>query len=130
MEATREQLLAVRDVGEATAESIEAFFADEGNRLLIDKLLAVGLAPQPVEQQTSAAFAGKTFVFTGALERFTRDSAEEAVRRRGGAASGSVSKRTDYLVAGENAGSKLAKAASLGVTIISEDEFAALLELD
>jgi DNA ligase (NAD+) len=76
----------------------------------------------------SGEFAGKTFVFTGALEKFTRDEAEAMVDARGGRASGSVSKKTDYVIAGPGAGSKLAKAKELGVEVISEDEFLKMIK--
>ena len=84
--------------------------------------------PPPKPEAGASEHAGKTFVFTGKLERFTRESAQEAARALGAKSSGSVSKKTDYLVAGPGAGSKLAKAEKLGVTVLTEEEFAALVE--
>ncbi len=129
MAASEEQLQGVRDVGAATAASLTAYFAAEDNRALVVDLLAAGVEPQPVTTAASSdAWAGQTFVFTGALTRFTREQAEAAVRQRGGASAGSVSRKTSYVVAGDNAGSKLDKARSLGVRVLSEAEFAAMLE--
>ena len=124
-EAGLEQLTEIPDVGEATAESIVGYFEDESHQALVDKLAAVGVSPVPVEQvsSTGAAWSGLTFVFTGALEQFSRDEASEMVRDQGGSTSGSVSKKTSFVVAGANAGSKLAKAQTLGIPILSESEF-------
>ena len=127
--ATREELTAMDDVGEIVADSIIGFFEDEANVRLVEALLAAGVNPQ--WQQKSAeggAFAGMTVVVTGTLETMGRSQAEEAIREAGGKAAGSVSKKTSLVVAGENAGSKLAKANSLGVPVIGEDEFIELLK--
>ncbi|MCC7495353.1 MAG: NAD-dependent DNA ligase LigA [Fimbriimonadaceae bacterium] len=126
-QTTAEQLLEVRDIGQATADSLLAWFADEANAALLDKLLAAGVEPLAVEVPQDDRFAGQTFVFTGALARWTRDAAAAEVRQRGGTVAGSVSRKTTYLVAGEATGSKLDKARSLGVTVLSEHEFATLL---
>ena len=122
--AAREELVAIDDVGEIVADSILAFFADPANARLVDALLAAGVQPTPPEiRAAGGAFEGMTVVVTGALERFSRAEAEEAIRSAGGKAAGSVSKKTSLVVAGENAGSKRAKAESLGVPVIGEEEF-------
>ena len=129
-EADEEAIAAIDGIGEKTAASVRQFFRDERHGAVLEKIRAAGMpfameaAP---EGETDDRFAGKTFVFTGALEQFTRDDAKEMVESRGGKATGSVSKKTDYLVAGENAGSKLEKARSLGVAVLTEDEFLAML---
>jgi DNA ligase (NAD+) len=123
-DATLEELAGVHEVGLTTAESIRAFFDSEENKELLAKLKENGVAP--IEDDSvpdSDRLAGKVVVFTGALQHSTREEAEEEVRRHGGRASSSVSKQTDYLVAGERAGSKADKARSLGVSVITEDEF-------
>lgn len=127
LRAAEEDVLSqVHEVGPATAASVVRWFGAHGD--LVDRLLAVGVEPAPESGSAeSDHFAGKVFVFTGALERFTREQAEALVRRLGGRASGSVSRQTSFLVAGPGAGSKLAKATDLGVSVLTEDEFAALL---
>ena len=122
--ASREELTAMDDVGEIVADSIVSFFADPDNRRLVDALLAAGVSPQWEAKDTSGgAFAGMTVVVTGTLASMGRSEAEEAIRDAGGKAAGSVSKKTSLVVAGESAGSKLAKAQSLGVEVIGEAEF-------
>jgi DNA ligase (NAD+) len=122
--ATVEQLVEVPDVGDVVAGSIRAFFDEERNREVLDRLLAAGVAPAPEEAaKQDGVFAGKTVVFTGNLETMTRDEAQEIVRRLGGKASGSVSKKTHLVVAGPGAGSKLDKARELKVPIVDETEF-------
>ncbi len=124
--ADEDVLSQVHEVGPATASSVVQWFGAHGD--LVERLLAVGVEPAPESGAAeSDHFAGKVFVFTGALERFTREQAEGLVRRLGGRASGSVSRQTNYLVAGPGAGSKLAKATDLGVAVLTEDEFAELL---
>ncbi len=123
-DASEEQLSQVSEVGPVIADSISAFFGEPENREVLGKLRDAGISPEvttPVE--TRAGVAGKTFVFTGALERFKREDAEETVRRLGGRATSSVSKKTDFVVAGEDAGSKLQKARDLGVAVLTEQEF-------
>jgi DNA ligase (NAD+) len=123
-EATLEQLASVHEIGTTTAESIVAFFGQPEAVEFLAKLDAAGVrAVAPVHAPTSSTFAGKAFVFTGSLETMTRESAEAKVKSLGGRASGSVSKQTDYVVAGANAGSKLDKARALGVAILTEAEF-------
>lgn len=126
-QANYEQLIAVPDVGPRTASEVETYFEDPANQALIDDFLSLGVSPIEPEAPTSDLFAGKTLVFTGKLERFTREAAEELVMKMGGKAAGSVSKLTAYVVAGPGAGSKLAKAEQLGVPVLTEDEFLAML---
>jgi len=121
------QLIEVPDVGPRTASEIEEFFEEEDNQRLIDQLLEAGVAPTEPEGPVSDLFAGQTVVFTGKLERFSREAAEDLVMKMGGKAAGSVSKLTTFVVAGPGAGSKLAKAEQLGVPVLTEDEFLARL---
>ena len=101
-----------------------SFFADPANGRLVDALLAAGVDPQWERRDASAgAFAGMTVVVTGTLQAMGRSEAEEAIRDAGGKAAGSVSKKTSLVVAGESAGSKLAKAQALGIEVIGEEEF-------
>ncbi|MBK6290725.1 MAG: NAD-dependent DNA ligase LigA [Ignavibacteria bacterium] len=126
--ATLEQLTSVHEIGESIANSVLEFFDDTDNTELIELLKRAGLRfVSENTAPTSQAFAGKTFVLTGELTTMTRKEAEENIEARGGKASGSVSKKTSYLVAGANAGSKLAKANELGVPVLSEEEFRSLL---
>lgn len=127
--ASRDELLQMEDVGEIVADSIAGFFEDENNLRLVSALLSAGVSPEAPEQvQAGGAFERKTVVVTGTLSQMSRAEAEEAIRRAGGKAAGSVSKKTSLVVAGENAGSKLAKANSLGVPVIGEEEFIELLK--
>ena len=122
--ADAETLTGMDDVGEIVAESIRAFFADPASARLVDALLAAGVQPQSPEKIASGgAFEGMTVVVTGTLEHYSRAEAEEAIRRNGGKAAGSVSKKTSLVVYGEAAGSKLEKARVLGVETIDEEEF-------
>ncbi|HAZ63471.1 MAG TPA: DNA ligase (NAD(+)) LigA [Armatimonadetes bacterium] len=116
------------DIGGTTAEAIAAWFAELGNQELLAQLTELGVAPEIAERgPADPRFADKTFVFTGALSRWSRDAAGDEVRRRGGRTSSSISKQTDYVVAGEKAGSKLDRAVKLGLTILDEDGFEAML---
>ena len=128
MNATEEEILAVRDMGEVSAKAITRFFADEENRREIDDLAAQGVR---MEAEAAAAgddaLAGKTFVLTGTLPTLGRKECAALIEAHGGRVTGSVSKKTDYLVAGEAAGSKLTKAQSLGIAILSEDELQHLI---
>jgi DNA ligase (NAD+) len=127
-EADEDDLLAVKGIGPEVASSVRAFFEAEGTRRVLSELGALGVEPQPPERVAAGdGDEGPTIVFTGKLERFTRQEAEEAARRLGGRASASVSKKTDFVVAGPRAGSKLEKARRLGVKVLTEEEFAALL---
>lgn len=121
MAANQEQLLAVPDVGPVVASSILRFFEQSHNREVIEGLLAAGVKPQAPELgRGQSDFAGLTFVLTGTLPNWTREQAAQAIMAAGGKVSGSVSKKTSYVVAGEDAGSKLARAQSLGVAVIDE----------
>ncbi|GFE57695.1 NAD-dependent DNA ligase LigA [Geobacter sp. AOG1] len=126
--ASEEELLAIREVGPQVALSIRTFFHNRDNMEVVERLLAAGVTPSVTEKKVGGRFTGKTFVFTGALTRFSRDDAKKLVEDEGGHAAGSVSKKTDYVVAGEEAGSKLDKARQLGVTVLTEEEFLAMLE--
>jgi len=126
--ASADDLLAIHEVGPQVAESVTAFFASDKNRSILAALAAAGVRPQEAEKIAGGPWSGKTFVFTGSLEQFGRKEAKELVERHGGRASGSVSKKTDYVIAGSEAGSKLEKARELGVPVLSEDEFRTMLE--
>lgn len=121
--ATEEELVSVREVGPQVAQSIRTFFSNEQNLQVIERLLQAGVTPSVEQKRVGGRFTGKTFVFTGALTRFTRDEAKRIVEAEGGHAAGSVSKKTDFVVAGADAGSKLEKARELGVKVLTEDEF-------
>lgn len=123
MEADVERLTQVRDVGAVTAESIVSWFRSPQSRHLIQRLREAGVNFNCGIEITDRRFEGKTFVLTGALTRFTREEATERIELLGGKASGSVSKKTSYVVAGENAGSKLRKANELGIPVLTEEEF-------
>ena len=126
--ASLEDLTAVPDIGETTAQNILDYFASPQSQDLIDRLRAAGVNFMSTNQVTDTRFAGKTFVLTGALSLFTREEATEKIESFGGKAASSVSKKTTYVVAGENAGSKLRKAQELGVPVLSEQEFLELLQ--
>ena len=125
--ATHEELLSIEGFGEIMAESVLQYFADDNNRKLCGDLLSLGLRPW-VPRQASAALAGMTFVVTGTLPGYSRDEIENLIEKNGGKAAGSVSKKTSYVVAGEAAGSKLAKAQSLGVPVLTEQQLLELIE--
>jgi len=131
MDAPVDALQTVPDVGPVLAESVRAFAAEAHNRALVDKLAAAGVNMASLQPELGTAapgpLAGKTFVLTGTLESMTREVAQEAIERLGGKVSGSVSKKTSYLVAGADAGSKLDKAKALGVSILTEEEFRAII---
>ena len=126
-EATAEELTNIPDIGAITAKFITDWFNNPQSLHLIEKLRDAGVSFKSREEKKDNRFAGMTFVLTGALERFTRDEASAIIESYGGKASSSVSKKTSYVLAGENAGSKLTKAESLGIKIISEDEFAEMI---
>ena len=127
MEADAESLTAIPDIGSITAGFIVDWFANPQSRQLIERLREAGLDFSSKEEKKDDRFAGMTFVLTGSLEKFTRDEASAIIESFGGKASSSVSKKTSIVLAGENAGSKLTKAESLGIRIISEDEFAEMI---
>lgn len=128
--ASIDALTAVNDIGEVSAECIRNFFADEKNREIVARLRDAGVNMDATESETiESVLSGKTVVVTGTLPSLGRKEAQELIETYGGKAAGSVSKKTDYVLAGENAGSKLTKAQELGVTVISEEEFKAMLNL-
>ena len=128
MAATLEELTEVADVGEITARNIAEWFAQPQSQHLVEKLRGAGVNFESKREITDTRFAGKIFVLTGALSKFTRDEATEKIELFGGKASGSVSKKTSYVVVGENAGTKERKARELGIPILSEDDFLAMIQ--
>ncbi|MFI4910567.1 MAG: NAD-dependent DNA ligase LigA [Sedimentisphaeraceae bacterium JB056] len=132
MNASQEELEQIDQIGPILAESIVAFFSSDENRNLIEKLQQAGINPQVDNQSDKAngALSGKTIVATGSLENFTRDEIKEAITAHGGKASSSVSAKTDFLLAGEKAGSKLEKAKKLGVEIIDEQQFMKMISME
>ena len=126
--AALEDLTAVPDIGETTAQNILDYFASPQSQDLIERLREAGVNFLSTNRITDTRFAGKTFVLTGALSLFTREEATEKIESLGGKAASSVSKKTTYVVAGENAGSKLKKANELGIPVLSEQEFLELLQ--
>ncbi|MGA1781629.1 MAG: helix-hairpin-helix domain-containing protein, partial [Planctomycetota bacterium] len=127
-DAGPEELEAIRGVGPRMSEAITGFFADPARAHAIDAILAKGFDLEAPEQAAGGALQGKTFVFTGGLAGFTRSDAKQRVEERGGRVTGSVSRETDYVIAGEDPGSKLDKARTLGVTVLDEEGFRALLD--
>ncbi len=128
MAATEEELTVIDDVGPITARYLTEWFASEQSRHQIQLLREAGVSFESTEEIADTRFAGKTFVLTGALEKYTRSEAEEIIERFGGKTSGSVSKKTSYVLVGANPGSKLTKAEALGIPVITEDEFAELIK--
>lgn len=128
MEASEEELRTVSDVGEVTAAFIAQWFAQSQSRHMLQRLKDAGVNFESKRIQTDTRFSGMTFVLTGALSRFTREEATEKIELFGGKASGSVSKKTTYVVVGENAGSKERKARELGIPILSEEEFLQMIQ--
>jgi DNA ligase (NAD+) len=127
--AGEEEIQRVPDVGPVVAKQVAAYFRDADNAAVVDRLLAAGIAwPRPAPASAGAAQRDKTFVLTGTLDSLTRDEAADAILQRGGKVSGSVSKKTDYVVAGAEAGSKLKKAEQLGIPILDEAAFLKLLK--
>ena len=127
--ATVEDLTNVHDIGEVTARHIAEFFTDAANIKLIEELKNLGLKLEDdtPKVESNSEIAGKSFVLTGTLSRYKRDDAAKLIEERGGIVKGSVSKKTDYVIVGEDAGSKLTKAKELGIKILSEDEFINLI---
>ncbi len=127
-EATREELCAIPDIGEITAESLCRWLESAQSRHLIARLREAGVNMTQPDEQLSRRLEGRTFVITGTLEKRSRQEMTQLIQQHGGKVSGSVSKRTDYLVAGEDAGSKLQKARELGVPVLTEGELEAMTE--
>ena len=126
--ATLEQLSQVEGIGGIIAQSIYDYFHNENNLKLLDELKELGINPSAKASKVSDKLSGKTFVLTGTLENMTRDEASEIIKSHGGKTSSSVSKKTDYVLAGTNAGSKLDKAQNLGVIILTENDFLEMIK--
>ena len=129
-EATVEELQQVNDIGEVSASYIREFFQKESNRKMLERLKTAGVNMELKEAQTSQRLEGLTFVVTGTLPTLGRKEAAQLIEQNGGKASGSVSRKTDYVLAGENAGSKLTKAGELGIPVITEEEFRNMISED
>jgi DNA ligase (NAD+) len=121
LSATEEEFISIRGIGEETVRYIREYLSDDGNQSLLERLQTHITIEQ--DEEVSGTLIGKTFVLTGTLSSLSRDEAKEKIRTLGGDVSGSVSKKTNYVVAGENPGSKRADAERLGVEILSESEF-------
>jgi DNA ligase (NAD+) len=127
--AGEEEIQRVPDVGPVVARQVAAYFCDAGNAEVVDRLLAAGISwPPGALRERAGSLLGKSFVLTGSLESLSRDQAAEAIQSLGGKVSGSVSKKTDFLVAGAEAGSKLKKAEQLGIAVLDEAGFLQLLK--
>ena len=129
MDATFEDLSMINDIGPIVADSITKFFLQDQTKDLIEKLKQSGVNMESLEEEIiDNRFEGKTFVLTGSLEDYTRGEASNIIEKYGGKTSGTVSKKTDYVLAGEDAGSKLTKAQSLGITILTEEQFKEMIK--
>jgi len=127
MHASKEAIGEIDGIGPAVAESITRFFSEGSNLKVIENLLKAGVKPSEESREDSAPLSGKTFVFTGTLENYTRSAAKALVESGGGAVSSSVSKNTDYVVIGSSPGSKLRKAQDLGVSVLNEEQFSEVI---
>ena len=127
--STKEDLLKINDIGDIVADSILDYFANDKNTAMIDELTRCGVTINDTDTISSGLLNGLTFVLTGTLAEFSRNDATLLIEKNGGQTASSVSKNTDYVIAGENAGSKLAKANSLGIKVINEQEFKKMLNL-
>ena len=125
--ATYEELLSINEVGPVVAKNVVSFFQEPSNLATIDRILQAGVEIALSEGEKEKPLEGKTFVFTGALSTMTRDEAKNLVESLGGKASSSVSKKTDYVVIGENPGSKAARARQLNLKVLTEEEFINLI---
>jgi DNA ligase (NAD+) len=128
IEADEVQLLEIKEIGQEIAKEVVDFFRGERNREEIAELLKLGVKATPMEAKVGKKLEGKTFVFTGALSKLTRSKAKRLVEEQGGSVASSVSKQTDFVVAGESPGSKYDKAKELGLKIIDETEFLELVK--
>ena len=128
MSADYDTLVSVSDIGEITAKTISDYFSDEYNVNEVKELLAVGVKINEVKSVRGGIFSGKKFVLTGTLPTYSRDEASKIIVENGGETASSVSKKTDYVLYGEAAGSKLEKARELGVKLITEEEFMNMLK--
>ena len=133
MAATIDELTTIRDVGPEAAKSVVSFFQEPSNLQVLAKLKTAGIAPInrqfSVATESSGAFAGKTFVLTGTLERMARQEARELIESRGGKTTESVTRKTDYVIAGTSPGSKLDKAKTLGISTLDEEAFFKLMRV-
>ncbi|MCB0219348.1 MAG: NAD-dependent DNA ligase LigA, partial [Chrysiogenetes bacterium] len=127
MQADEDEIAAIEGIDRVVALNLAGFFADSTNRKMVKHLLKAGVRPFGEQRVLGGDLAGKTFVLTGGLDNFTRNEARDEIEKRGGKVSGSVSKKTSYVVAGADPGSKLAKARDLGITVLDEDAFTKLL---
>jgi DNA ligase (NAD+) len=125
--ASEDELQQVEEVGPRIAKSIVEFFAEPKNRELVEELRAAGLSMKGKKKERGTKLAGKTFVLTGTLAHYSRDEAKKMIEDAGGKVTGSVSKKTDYVVAGADAGSKLDKARDLGVAVLDEEQMRQLI---
>ena len=128
MKASEEELQQVNEIGPRVSAAIREFFDEPKNVALVERLREAGLTFKGQKKQRGTTLAGKTFVLTGTLERHTRDEAKKLIEDAGGKVAGSVSKKTDYVVAGAEAGSKLDKARELKVAVIGEKEMEELVK--
>jgi DNA ligase (NAD+) len=131
MAASEEELAETEEIGPVIAHSIHAFFHSDAGRRTVEELRSFGVhfgKPVPRKKPAAGKLSGKTVVVTGTLSRFSREEVQELIHTHGGKAAGTVSKKTDFVVAGESAGSKLDKARALGVPVLSEDEFMAMIK--
>ena len=128
MNASLEELTNVPDVGAVTAQSIAEWFHQPQSAHMVEMLRQAGVNFESKRVLSDTRFAGKVFVLTGALSKFTREEASEKIELLGGKVSGSVSKKTSFVIVGENAGSKERKARELGITILSEDDFLEMIQ--
>ena len=126
--AEKETIEQIDQIGPTMAESIYEYFKDKKNAAVIKTLFAAGVKPTPPQKSRTDKLAGKTFVVTGTLENFSRLQAKDKIKQAGGKASSTVSKKTDYLLAGQSPGSKIQKAKNLGVKIITEKEFLEMIK--
>jgi DNA ligase (NAD+) len=127
MTADQQTFEPIDQIGPTMAKSLYEYFRNQENRQVIDELLAAGVTPQPPTEERTDELAGKTIVVTGTLESFSRQQIEQAIKQAGGKASSSVSKKTDFVLAGAEPGSKLDKALQLGVKVIDEKQFLQML---
>ncbi len=128
MSTEQQELADIDQIGPIMAESVCEYFTDEKHLEIVRQMLAAGVSPEQPEIRRSDKLAGKTIVVTGTLENFSRQQVQQAIRQAGAKSSGSVSKKTDFLLAGKNAGSKLDKAMKLGVEVITEEQFMEMIE--
>ena len=126
--ASDEELRSLREIGPQVAQNIREFFSSQRNTSMIKRMLEAGVQPTSEGKRLGGKFSGMNFVFTGTLTRFSREAAKRIVENEGGHATGSVSRKTDYVVAGTDAGSKLTKARELGIQVINETDFLELVE--